>query len=227
MRGWVVKLRPIDAELAEVARRLASDTDMAGVWEELGSKQVGAVFDAVCGAKVRAEDEVRRPAQTAERIGLARVTRAARALKVALEASPLPQTGIPLGHWRPGEGVRAGGKIWLFLRGEGNRGSELAPIVSMPELLDALCDLVERKEKALPPRAVQRATKDPLPPAFLRWLNLLLIENGVPLSPRVLATIMNAVRQEFEDAWTGEEVKAVLRDQPEAFRVPKKSGRSP
>lgn len=217
--------RESDERFSQLVERLATDIDMASLVDELGHEQVGPLLGAIYIAHLRAEDEAARPTQTDERDALERVIRAARTLGAALEAAPLSNLMFPVGELRPGEhSVGMDPLAFITIR---NVTTKMGPTISLPAVLSRLCEHVGSRQLMLPPRAVQRMTKDPYWPAFTRWLNLLLNTKGVPVSTRGLTVVLNAVGGRFEDPWTQNQVKAILRDQPESFKVPKKRRTSP
>jgi hypothetical protein len=219
LREWIAANRQAPPEWRTIAGHLADDLDMARVWDALGHENAMRVFSAAQQALASAVALAARMSAKEERKALLRVKKAAQELKEAIEHSPLPRWNARLTDLTGAEDEPPV-PLWIAWRS--------APAIAygysleITELMDSVAEAIDSHIASLPPRAVQRARSDARWPAFARWLNWLLIERDISPTVTQLTIIMNAALARYDDPFTDEQVKAFLRDSPEAFKRHKK-----
>lgn len=194
VRKWIAE-NP-DHPGVELAEALASSLEMQSVWRLVPKNQGKRFLSSVYAALGDAERELARQQSPQEEAkGFEDVRHAARKLKQAIEASPLPRKSAVLLSVVDDGGP---GIMWVGWRDKalGVPGCSIA----MPEFLDQLIELVSEHEKGLPARAVQKRKGEETAKAgiALRWLYYRLKKGGFEFGHTNLAHIVRAAYPELQ-----------------------------
>src|SRR5574337_1669649 len=149
---------------------------------------------------------------------LDRVARKVAELRDAIERSPLPADSATLGNIT-GRRVPAAQCV-LFWRDIPDPSIDLpAYHLSIVGLLDAADRMLDEHRAGLAPRAVLRHRDRPAAAAFVRWADWLMGRAFGERPPGALAHLANAAL-DLADPLGPDDVRAILKDSPEAFTAP-------
>ncbi len=218
----------------EIMRGLADAKDIDRTWLEFRKLEpttaIGLASYAIEAMK-HASDELRRPRPSEEQRKIEHVARAARALKAAIDESPLPENTLLLRAFeyppnRPVE-LEIG---WRNVRIEG----VFAPVIVLSEFAADIAELAGNHLEKLLPRTRSRISPKPerkeLMRAFVRSLNYILNQQyGGKHSLTLIADVTNVLLPPGKDDDIGHrEVQGFLKDAPAPWSaLPKEALRAP
>lgn len=216
----------------ELARRLATHSDMAKVWKVLGDTpdDANALYVDVRNAFEAAHKEFQRPLSTEEKKGFERVNKAINSLQDAIEKSSLPKNFRSEGYLLtcPKRLDRPDINLGLGWHDTSNLSAGFGYSIDLLGLLEIYSDLLKQYMAGLPPRAVTRRSVDPLTAAFVRHLVFQLVHSRGKEHHGLVAYVATAVLNlDASEPLDKVGVQAILKDRPPAFSQPKGKKESP
>lgn len=219
LREWVAANPRAPAPWRALAVRLAHYHEAGALWAQV--QPLGAtplqIMALARDALARSTDEVQRPSESDEDRALDRVGKKLAELREAIERSPLLRDPAAM------RGITGPGLPEVLLALSWSPRSEVdgfpAYRGSIVEFLAVAREMLDTHRARRAPRAVLRHRDRPATAAFVRWADWLMCRAFGERPPAALAHLANAAL-DLADPIGPDDVRAILKDSPEAFTAP-------